>query len=133
MTIVVFDPGTMDDVDFRDRVRRPMAGDGAGSMFLPDTEPSFIDTSALRSERLERLRNWMAEENCGGVALFDPCNQRHATGSRIMSGGFLRNSAPYFCAPAEGVKLEDEILITEAGIELLPRFPYEDDLLGRAA
>ena len=31
----------------------------------------------------------------------------------------------------EGVKLEDEILVTDKGIELLSRFPYEDDLLGR--
>ena len=29
----------------------------------------------------------------------------------------------------EGVKLEDEILITETGTELLSRFPYEDDFL----
>jgi Xaa-Pro aminopeptidase len=33
----------------------------------------------------------------------------------------------------EGVKLEDEILITETGTELLSRFPYEDEFLdGRA-
>jgi Xaa-Pro aminopeptidase len=30
----------------------------------------------------------------------------------------------------EGVKLEDEILITETGSELLSRFPYEEDFLG---
>jgi Xaa-Pro aminopeptidase len=30
----------------------------------------------------------------------------------------------------EGVKLEDEVLITETGTELLSRFPYEDDFLG---
>jgi Xaa-Pro aminopeptidase len=29
----------------------------------------------------------------------------------------------------EGVKLEDEILITETGTELLSRFPYEDEFL----
>ena len=32
----------------------------------------------------------------------------------------------------EGVKLEDEILITETGSELLSRFPYEEDFLGGA-
>ena len=29
----------------------------------------------------------------------------------------------------EGVKLEDEILITDTGTELLSRFPYEDEFL----
>jgi Xaa-Pro aminopeptidase len=32
----------------------------------------------------------------------------------------------------EGVKLEQQILITEDGHELLVRFPFEDDLLGWA-
>ncbi|MGK7652169.1 M24 family metallopeptidase [Roseovarius sp. B08] len=30
---------------------------------------------------------------------------------------------------AEGVKLEQQVLITETGVELLSRFPFEDDLL----
>ena len=30
----------------------------------------------------------------------------------------------------EGVKLEQQILITEDGHELLARFPFEDELLG---
>jgi Xaa-Pro aminopeptidase len=29
----------------------------------------------------------------------------------------------------EGVKLEDEVLVTESGSELISRFPYEDELL----
>lgn len=32
---------------------------------------------------------------------------------------------------ADGVKLEHQVLITEQGAELLSRFPFEDDLLGR--
>jgi Xaa-Pro aminopeptidase len=32
----------------------------------------------------------------------------------------------------EGVKLEDEVLVTETGAEVLSRFPYDDDLLGTA-
>ena len=31
----------------------------------------------------------------------------------------------------EGVKLEEQVLITETGIERLSTFPYEDDLMGR--
>ena len=29
----------------------------------------------------------------------------------------------------EGVKLEDEVLITDSGTELISRFPYEEDFL----
>ena len=32
---------------------------------------------------------------------------------------------------AEGVKLEEQLLVTETGIELLSRFPYDEALLGR--
>ena len=31
----------------------------------------------------------------------------------------------------EGVKLEQQVLITESGTELLSTFPFEDELLGR--
>ena len=31
----------------------------------------------------------------------------------------------------EGVKLEEEVLVTETGGALISRFPFEDDLLGR--
>jgi Xaa-Pro aminopeptidase len=31
----------------------------------------------------------------------------------------------------EGVKLEDEVLITETGVELISRYPYSDDMLDR--
>ena len=31
----------------------------------------------------------------------------------------------------EGVKLEQQVLITETGTELLSTFPVEDELLGR--
>ena len=71
-------------------------------MMLSDTEPSSIDTRALRSERLERLRNWMRECSYGAVVLFDPYNQRYATGSRNMFGYFLRNSSRYFFVPVDG-------------------------------
>jgi Xaa-Pro aminopeptidase len=32
----------------------------------------------------------------------------------------------------EGVKLEEEVLVTETGVELISTFPFEEDLLGRA-
>lgn len=102
MSIVVFDPDSTDDVDWRDRMRHPMAEDPAGGMFLSDTEPSFIDAPKLRAERLNRLRRWMKADGFGAVLLFDPYNQRYATGSRNMHGYFLRNSTRYFFVPHEG-------------------------------
>lgn len=102
MSIVVFDPDNTDDVDWRDRMRHPMAEDPAAGMWLSDTEPSFINTVKLRAERLARLRAWMARAGYGAVVLFDPYNQRYATGTRNMFGYFLRNSTRYFFIPTEG-------------------------------
>jgi Xaa-Pro aminopeptidase len=31
---------------------------------------------------------------------------------------------------AEGVKLEEEVLVTESGHEVISRFPFEEDLIG---
>src|SRR5438034_4800871 len=102
MSIVVFNPDKVDDVDFADHMRHPLADDPAGGMWLSDTEPSFIDADALRTGRLAKLRAWMREAGYGAVVLFDPYNQRYATGSRNMFGYFLRNSTRYFFIPTEG-------------------------------
>ena len=48
MSIVVFDPHTVEDVDFADRMRHPSMQDPSGGMWLSDTEPSFINADALR-------------------------------------------------------------------------------------
>ena len=53
MSIVVFDPDSVEDVDFADRMRHPAAADPGGGMWLSDTEPSFVDADALRKGRLE--------------------------------------------------------------------------------
>lgn len=44
----------------------------------------------------------MREKDYAALLLFDPFNQRYATGSRNMFGYFLRNSTRYFFVPAEG-------------------------------
>jgi Xaa-Pro aminopeptidase len=102
MSIVVFNPDKVDDVDFSDHMRHPAADGPANNMWLSDTEPSAIDAAKLRRERLTRLRQWMKQAEYGAVLLFDPYNQRYATGSRNMFGYFLRNSTRYFFVPAEG-------------------------------
>ena len=102
MSIVVFNPDNTKDVNWRDRMRHPSAGDEMAGMWMSDTEPSSIDVVKLRSERLMRLRKWMQEEDYGAVLLFDPYNQRYATGTRNMFGYFLRNSTRYFFIPSIG-------------------------------
>jgi Xaa-Pro aminopeptidase len=44
----------------------------------------------------------MREKDYDALLLFDPYNQRYATGSRNMFGYFLRNSSRYFFVPTEG-------------------------------
>lgn len=80
-------------------LRERNAGPG---LWLTDTEPSGVDTLRLRAGRLARLRQMMVEKEYAALLLFDPYNQRYATGSRNMFGYFLRNSTRYFFVPTEG-------------------------------
>ena len=102
MSIVVFNPDNIDDVNFAQKTRHPVADSASNGMWLSDTEPPSVDAARLRRERLVRLRDWMKSAEYGAVLLFDPYNQRYATGSRNMFGYFLRNSTRYFFVPAEG-------------------------------
>jgi len=76
-------------------------GDGPG-LWLTDTEPTSVNTHELRAGRLARVRDIMREKDYAALLLFDPYNQRYATGSRNMFGYFLRNSTRYFFVPLEG-------------------------------
>jgi Xaa-Pro aminopeptidase len=76
--------------------------DAGPGLWVTDTEPASVDTLKLRAGRLERLRAMMREQQYAAVLLFDPFNQRYATGSRNMFGYFLRNSTRYFFVPTEG-------------------------------
>ncbi|MGH6948101.1 MAG: aminopeptidase P family N-terminal domain-containing protein, partial [Kiloniellales bacterium] len=70
--------------------------------WLADTEPPSFDPVALRRKRLERVRDMLRTHDYAACVLFDPFNQRYATGSRNMFGYFLRNSTRYFFVPADG-------------------------------
>lgn len=67
-----------------------------------DPIPQAFDPRRLRAGRLGRLRQMMADEGYAALVLFDPNNQRYATGSRNMFGYFLRNSTRYIYVPAQG-------------------------------
>src|SRR5262245_56305228 len=102
MKIIASDPAAIDGIDFQDAMRHPLAGDASNAMWLSDTEPPAVDTKRLRDGRLAKLRAWMVKTGYGAVLLFDPYNQRYATGTRNMFGYFLRNSTRYFFVPASG-------------------------------
>jgi Xaa-Pro aminopeptidase len=102
MSIIGSDSTDIDDIDFQNSMRHPAGRDTSNSMWMSDTEPPAVDTKKLRNGRLARLRAWMIKSDYGAVLLFDPFNQRYATGTRNMFGYFLRNSTRYFFVPASG-------------------------------
>src|SRR3979411_2139657 len=75
--------------------------DRGPGLWVTDTEPASVDAGKLRADRLARLRTMMREKDYDALVLFDPFNQRYATGSRNMFGYFLRNSTRYFFFPSQ--------------------------------
>jgi len=67
-----------------------------------DSIPTAFDPIQLRGGRMSRLKNMMKDKGYGALVLFDPNNQRYATGSRNMFGYFLRNSTRYIFVPENG-------------------------------
>ena len=76
--------------------------DRDGLTGVADSMPGGFDPVRMRGERLARVRAMMRERALDAVVLFDPYNQRYATGSRNMFGYFLRNSTRYVYVPVEG-------------------------------
>ncbi len=72
-----------------------------GASSFDSIRPDF-DPVRLRAERLERLRQAMVQHDLDALILFDPNNQRYATGSRNMFQYFLRNSTRYIYVPTAG-------------------------------
>jgi Xaa-Pro aminopeptidase len=83
-------------------MKQAFRSDAGPGLALTDSEPLSVDALELRSQRLGRLREMMRDKNYAAVLLFDPNNQRYATGSRNMFGYFLRNSTRYFFVPTDG-------------------------------
>jgi Xaa-Pro aminopeptidase len=58
--------------------------------------------------------------------------ERHGAEGRIEPGMVLCvESYIGEVGGAEGVKLEEEVLVTENGVELISRYPFDDELLTR--
>mgnify|MGYP003563970515 FL=1 len=75
---------------------------GADVAGVTDSLPTGFDPVRMRADRLARVRAMMRDQDLAAVVLFDPYNQRYATGSRNMFGYFLRNSTRYIYVPLEG-------------------------------
>ena len=75
---------------------------GADVAGITDSLPTGFDPVRMRADRLARVRAMMRDQDLAAVVLFDPYNQRYATGSRNMFGYFLRNSTRYIYVPLEG-------------------------------
>ncbi|NUR75096.1 MAG: aminopeptidase P family protein [Thermoleophilia bacterium] len=61
-----------------------------------------IDLAAVRSYRLRRVREQMAEHGLDACVLLDPVNIRYATGARNMQVFHSRNPARYLFVPESG-------------------------------
>ncbi|NBC34291.1 MAG: M24 family metallopeptidase [Alphaproteobacteria bacterium] len=81
---------------------RPEPNDADGLGGLSDSLPGAFDPLALRAGRLARVRQMLRDTGLAAAVLFDPNNQRYATGSRNMFGYFLRNSTRYIYVPVSG-------------------------------
>lgn len=95
MSIVEFEPLSDQEPDHIPVIPSAPTGNG-------DSIPTAFDPVQLRGGRLQRLRDMMEEQDYAAVVLFDPNNQRYATGSRNMFGYFLRNSTRYIYVPQSG-------------------------------
>ena len=95
------------------------------------------DRSAVRCYRLERVRSQLRVAGCDAALLYDPLNVRYTTDTTNMSIWTMHNAVlepgMAMCIEAfvgaksggEGVKLEQQVLITETGNELLTKYPLD--------
>ena len=96
--------------------------------------PPNVDLPRLLARRLAVLREEMARRDIAACVLFDAVNIRRALGARNMRIFTSRLCVKsYVGAPGEpdGVKLEEQVLITEDGCEVLSRAPHDEALDGR--
>ena len=61
-----------------------------------------VDIPRLKKERLERVQREMAKADLGGLLLFDPLNDRYATGRRNSGAGYMRSFLIYIIVPRVG-------------------------------
>lgn len=67
-----------------------------------DAEPQ-IDMKRMRAYRLGRIQAQLKRLDLAGIILYDPINQRYATGSSNMQVWFTHNPLRYVWVPVEGL------------------------------
>ena len=67
-----------------------------------DAEPQ-IDMRRMRAYRLGRIQAQLKRLDLAGIILYDPINQRYATGSSNMQVWFTHNPLRYVWVPVEGI------------------------------
>lgn len=118
------------------------------AVFSPEEAGSFIDMSRMLHYRLARLQKAMVDEDCCGLLLMGV--HAHGIGmgdewpaipwpidweTNSIDGELEENMV--ICIESfigsehggEGVKLEQQVVVTRDGYELLSPFPWDDDLL----
>ena len=101
-----------------------------GLAYRDFSERSWVPPAAFRQQRYPAIAH--------GIGLCDehpiivqPSHWSTEGIEGVFQPGMVISIESYLGAPggSEGVKLEDEILITETGCEVLSRFPFEEALL----
>ena len=78
---------------------------------FPAVGPEAVDVRALNHKRLAALRGMLSRAGYGACVLFDPFNQRWATGSRNMFLYFLRNATRYVYIPLAGPVISFDLVV----------------------
>ena len=96
---------------------------GAGSQHgaMEYSEPP-VNLDLVRAYRLARLWGEMVKYDVGGLLLFDPINIE--PGMALCVESFIGSQRG-----REGVKLEEQILVTETGVERISSYPFRLDWL----
>ena len=95
-------PDSQNNGPASDPMQHKLGITASGPVSATDSLALTFNPVTLRGRRLERTRAMLRETGMAAVVLFEPNNQRYATGSRNMFGYFLRNSTRYVYVPVEG-------------------------------
>jgi Xaa-Pro aminopeptidase len=96
-----------------------------------------VDYNRLRSDRLEKAKAALLASDLGALLLFDQNNIRYVTSTHI--GEWARDTAGHIYEELRqhglasdgrsAARIEEEVLVTADGPEILTRFPAEELLV----
>ena len=118
-----------------DQVQHNIVDREAGHGISRDRREGLEDSRALRRAALHLGDAWRRHAWRNAVHRALPWTTPPTAAMAYLVPGMVVSVESYIGEKGgrEGVKLEDEILITDTGTELLSRFPYEDEFLNGQA